>query len=562
MTLGLLLKFVAAMLDLMIPYMLEKIIDDVAPTGSRAMIFAYGGIMVGFAVASAVVNLTANRLATKNSGKVTLKLRHDLFDRIARLSSAQTDRYTLPTLISRLTSDTYYVNDMLVRVQRIGIRGPILLIGGIVITITLDPVLTLVLAAMLPLIAVTVWLVTKFSVPLYQKCQKILDRLVCVVQENALGVRVIKALSKTEYERQRFNDVNTRHNAAERKAGAIMAVTNPTSTLVLNIGLSFVVLAGAFRVDSGLTEIGTIIAFLSYFVIILNAMIGITRVFVVCSRGVASANRISEVLNEPDGLPILSDGSANNREESDYHIEFEDVCFSYNKIEPDIAHVSFALKRGQTLGIIGATGGGKTTIANLLIRFYDPDSGCVRINGRDVRSIPKKELAGMFGVAFQNDFIMAASVRDNISFGRELSDFETARAISIAQAENIVSEYEDGASHMLTAHGTNISGGQRQRILIARAVAGAPDILILDDASSALDYATDAQLNRAIRNGLPNTTKVLIAQRVSSIMHADVIIMIDDGRVTGMGTHAQLIESCAEYRDIANTQMGGEAYAT
>lgn len=560
MLLGLLLKFVAAMLDLMIPYMLEVIIDDVAPTGSRRTVLIYGAVMVGFAVASAVVNLTANRMANHNASKVTLKLRHDLFERISYLSPQTTDRYTLPTLVARLTSDTYHVNNMLVRVQRLGVRGPILLIGGIIITLTLDPVLTLVLVAMLPLIAITVWAVTRFSIPIYRKCQELLDRLVCIVQENAGGARVIKALSKTEYERKRFDGANEGHSAAERRAGAIMAVTNPTSTLVLNIGLSFVVLVGAYRVDSGMTDPGTIIAFLSYFVIILNAMLGITRIFVVCSRGVASAARIAEVLDEPDTLPVLEHGG--DREDTPWHIEFENVTFSYNKVEPDVKNISFGIAKGQTLGIIGPTGSGKTTIASLLMRFYDPDEGVIRINGRDIRSIDRSILAKMFGTAFQNDFVMAASLRDNVTYNRPISDEAVLHALDIAQAGTMLAGFEDGLEHMLTAHGTNVSGGQRQRITIARAIAGGPDVLILDDSSSALDYATDARLNYALYTRLPDTTKVIIAQRVSSIMSADLIMVLDGGRVIGQGRHEELMRSCEEYRRIAVTQMGEGAYAS
>ncbi|MCH5279652.1 MAG: ABC transporter ATP-binding protein [Christensenellaceae bacterium] len=555
MLLGLFLKFIAAMLDLMIPYLLERIIDQAAPTGKVWPIVLCGGIMVACAVAAIVTNVAANRMATYNSGRVTRTLRHDLFAKVSYLSAKQTDQFTVSSLISRITTDSYNFNNMLVRVQRLGVRSPFLLIGGICITMTLDPVLTLVLISMLPIIAVVVYLVTKYSVPIYTHCQRILDRLVRVVQENATGVRVIKALSKSEHERKRFDSVNEELADEDRKAGAIMAVTNPVATVVLNLGLTLVVIAGAHRVNSGLTEPGTIIAFLSYFTIILNAMLGITRIFVVCSKGVASANRIAEVLSAEDDMPIFAEDSEITS--TPCHIEMEHVSFSYNKVQNNLTDIDFRLERGQTLGIIGATGSGKSTIVNLLIRFYDPDEGIIRIDGRDIRSIERSELCKKYGIAFQNDFIMASSIRGNISFGRDLTDEEINRAIVLAQAKGMLDELSEGLDYGLTARGTNVSGGQKQRMIIARALAARPEILVLDDSSSALDYKTDAELRRALHDNLPNTTTIIIAQRISSIMNADLILMLDEGEIIGRGTHEQLMKTCSEYRMIADTQMGG-----
>ena len=557
MLFGLFVKFTAAMLDLLIPFVLEKILDDVVPTGDKVKVFTWGGIMVAFAVASVVTNVYANRLATRTSGKITLKLRHDLFAKISYLSAEDTDKFTIPSLISRLTTDTYNINQMLTRTQRLGIRGPILLIGGIIITLTLDPILTLVLAGSLPIIAITVYFVTKISVPIYTSCQRILDRLVCVVQENITGVRVIKALSKTEYEKKRFFAVNEKMAKEEEHAGFVMAITNPTASLVLNIGMTLVIIVGAFRVNSGLTETGKIIAFMSYFTIILNAMLGITRIFIVCSKGAASAARVEEVLNANEGLPITEFEAA----DSPYHIEMENVSFSYNKIENNLTDINFKLRRGETLGIIGSTGSGKSTIVNLLIRFYDPDSGTIRISGRDIRSIPRSELCPMFGIAFQNDFIMADSIRENIDYGRMLSDGDIANALKLAQADEFVNATEGRTEHQLSARGTNISGGQKQRLIIARALAARPEILILDDSSSALDYRTDASLRKALHNAFPDMTSVIIAQRISSIMNANHILVLDDGHIIGSGTHEELLRSCPTYMSIAETQMGGERYA-
>ena len=571
---GLTLKFIAAMFDLTIPYFLETIIDKAAPTGQINQVLFWGVVMLVCSVLALVTNVTANRMAVRNTSKVTKTLRHDLFAKISHLSARKTDEFTVSSLISRLTTDSYNVNDMLVRVQRIGVRAPFLLIGGIIITLTLDPVLTLVLVAMLPIIAVVVYFVTKYSVPIYTHCQQILDKLVRTVQENATGVRVIKALGKGEHERKRFDNVNAGLANENKKAGVIMAITNPAATIVLNIGLTLVVIVGARRVNSGLTEPGTILAFLSYFTIILNAMLGITRVFVICSKGSASAKRIESVLLAEDDMPILPEEENAQTENADApHIEFRGVTFSYNKkeetdglrseerdyIKNNLTNISFTLNRGQTLGIIGATGSGKSTIVNLLIRFYDPDKGTVLVDGRDVRCIPREELCKKFGIAFQNDFIMANSIFENISFGRDLTEEQVNRAIVLAQAKQMIDELPEGTGYRLTARGTNISGGQKQRMLIARAVAAEPEILILDDSSSALDYKTDASLRKALHSSLPDTTTVIIAQRISSIMNADLILVLDEGRIIGRGRHSELMESCPEYKLIADTQMGGAA---
>ena len=571
---GLTLKFIAAMFDLTIPYFLETIIDKAAPTGQINQVLFWGVAMLVCSVLALVTNVTANRMAVRNTSKVTKTLRHDLFAKISHLSARKTDEFTVSSLISRLTTDSYNVNDMLVRVQRIGVRAPFLLIGGIIITLTLDPVLTLVLVAMLPIIAVVVYFVTKYSVPIYTHCQQILDKLVRTVQENATGVRVIKALGKGEHERKRFDNVNAGLANENKKAGVIMAITNPAATIVLNIGLTLVVIVGARRVNSGLTEPGTILAFLSYFTIILNAMLGITRVFVICSKGSASARRIESVLLAEDDMPILPEEENAQTENADApHIEFRGVTFSYNKkeetdglrseerdyIKNNLTDISFTLNRGQTLGIIGATGSGKSTIVNLLIRFYDPDKGTVLVDGRDIRCIPREELCKKFGIAFQNDFIMANSIFENISFGRELTEEQVNRAIVLAQAKQMIDELPEGTGYRLTARGTNISGGQKQRMLIARAVAAEPEILILDDSSSALDYKTDASLRKALHSSLPDTTTVIIAQRISSIMNADLILVLDEGSIIGRGRHSELMESCPEYKLIADTQMGGAA---
>ena len=555
-------KFAASMLDLFIPFILAVLIDDVVPRREPRLVYLWGSGMAACAAASFALNIYANRMAAVTAGKVTLSLRRDLFSRLLGLSMAQFDSVSLSSAVSRLTTDPYNVNQVLNRTQRLGVRAPILLVGGLILTAILDARLTVVLALTMPIIAGVIFVVTKKSVPMYGRQQGVLDTLVRVLQENIVGVRVIRALSRTEGEKARFDSVNADLAETGRQAGSVVAVSNPLTSLTLNLGLTGVVLAGAFLVNAGLSRPGSIIAFLNYFAIISNAMLGITRIFIMSSKGIASARRIGEVLEMPEGQPIL----APQEETGPWHVEFDRVSFSYNGVEDNLHDISFRLRPGETLGVIGATGSGKTTLASLLLRLYDADRGTVRIRGRDVRSIPPQELAAQVGVVFQSDFVMAATVRDNVAFFRDADDAQVLRALRDAQAEGFVMETAGKLEHEVDSRGNNLSGGQKQRLLIARALADDPELLILDDASSALDYRTDANLRRALAAQRGDVTCIVIAQRVSSIRGADQILVLDDGRAIGLGTHDDLMKTCPAYRDIALTQMAelaqGEAPGT
>lgn len=552
MGLGLTIKFIGSVTELFLPWVLSYMIDTVAPTKDIPRVLLWGGAMVAAAVLAWVTNILANRMAAWVAQHTTQAIRHDLFAKISELSCAQIDRFSIPSLEARLTTDTYQIHQMLGMMQRIGIRAPILLIGGILITLTLDPVLTLVLVCTLPFIGILVYSVSKKGVPMYTELQRSVDGMVRTVRETISGIRVIKALSKVDYERERFAGVNEGVSEKETRAGTTMALTNPLMNLFLNVGLTAVIIVGAFRVNAGLTQPGKIIAFLSYFTIILNAMMAMTRIFVSFSRSFASGDRIAEILSAPKDLAV----EPAEREDSPYHVEFEKVTFSYNKTDANVEDISFRLKRGETLGIIGATGCGKSTLINLLMRLYDCDSGRIAIDGRPVSSLPEEELHTKFGVVFQNDALFADTLRENIDFGRGLSEAEIEKAAKCAQAMEFISGLPEGFGHMLTSKGTNLSGGQKQRVLVARALAGTPEILVLDDSSSALDYKTDAALRKGLREEYAGITTVIIAQRVSSILHADHILVLDEGRELGYGTHEELLESCEVYREIATSQMG------
>lgn len=551
---GLTVKTIGTVMDLFIPWILAYMIDDVVPQRSVKLIIFWGFIMVICSVCALLGNVIANRMASSTARDITLRIRHDLFSKITHLSCRQSDEFTIPSLISRLSTDTYNTHQMLGMIQRLGVRAPILLLGGIVVTMTLEPVLTLVMLAAIPPLGIIVWFVAKKGIKLYSELQKRIDRMVRTVREDAAGIRVIKALSKSEYEKKRFDSVNIDAAAAENKAKNNMAISSPAMNLFLNLGLTAVIVVGAFRVNAGVSQTGKIIAFMTYFTIILNALLSINRIFTVMSQGTASANRISSVLDAQAECEILPP----DHKDTGYFISFENVSFSYSGGARQLKNISFGLKKGQTLGIIGPTGCGKTTLIQLLLRFYDADSGTVRIEGDDIRSVPLEDLRGRFGIAFQNDFIMADSVRENVVFGRDIDERGVRAGLAGAQASEFVDRLDGGIDHRLTARGTNVSGGQRQRILISRALAAYPEILILDDSSSALDYKTDARLRRAVRENYSDTTTIIAAQRVSSIRHADLIIVMDNGAAVGMGTHEELMRDCGEYRLIAESQMGGD----
>ncbi len=548
---GVIVKLLGTVIELFLPYILAHIIDDVTPLGDIRIVLMWGGAMLFCAVAAWGANVLANRNASAVARDTIEVLRHDLFNKIMYLSNRQIDWFSIPSLISRMTSDTYNIHRMIGMMQRIGIRAPILLIGGLIVTLTIDPVLSGILAAMIPLMIVLVFFITKKSLPMFSSLQGSVDELVRVVRENAGGVRVIKTLSKTAYERERFRGVNKQVVANENRANMTMGLSRPLLNLMFNVGLVLVIAAGAYRVNSGQIGAGVIVAFLTYFTLMLNAVLGVTRVLTMYSSSLASAARIEEVLNSSSELNI----SDFPREDSGAHVKFEHVDFSYDKKENNLSNISFELKRGESLGIIGPTGSGKSTIAALLLRLYDIDSGRITIDGRDIRSLPVKDLRDRFGVVFQGDAVFRDTIEGNIRLSREIDMEEVDKAIATAQAGDYIAQ-AGGLTHEVDAHGMNLSGGQKQRLLIARALAGRPEILILDDSSSALDYKTDANLRVGLHEGYGDTTTIIIAQRISSIRKCDRILVIEDGAELGLGTHDELMATCRLYQEISKLQMG------
>ena len=563
-------KFAATALELFLPYILEYMIDDVAPQKDVKLILLWGAAMIVLAVVGRFLNVGANRGSVRIARKCIYQVRQDLFTKSINLSGDQLDEVGLPSLISRMTSDSYNLQSFMQITQTIAIRAPILLFGGIFITLSMDVGLALVLITLAPILLVAVVIISRKGIPLYDIVQTKLDNVVRIMRENITGIRVVKALSKEKYEKHRFTDANEAMSRSEIKASIVMSLPGPVISLAMNIGLTLVVLFGAYRVNKGVTQPGVILAFLSYFQMILMGVLILNRFFLNMSKANASANRIESVMKQPDGLAVEKKAS---RAPGDEYIIFDDVSFSYNaheasphgkkldafaggKREKTLNDIGFRVKKGGSLGIIGATGSGKTTVVNLLMRFYDPQEGHVYLDGRDVRTYELDELRRHFGVVFQSDAIFADSISQNLSFGRNVSLERMEAASRDAMASEFIEDYDDNYEHQAAIHGANFSGGQKQRLLIARALAAKPDVLILDDSSSALDYRTDAQLRHNIRENYSDVTLVVIAQRVSSIMGLDQIIMLEEGRIIGMGTHEELLASTPQYRDIYETQMG------
>ena len=568
----LLIKLLGTGTDLLMPYVLEHLLDHVIPSAADAWpVVAWGGVMLLLTLVTRILNVCANRMSVRVAKNSTFAVRRDLFHTALNLSGRQMDQVGLPSLISRMTSDTYNFQSFVRMIQTMGIRAPIMLIGGTAIALTMDTGLALILVIMAPIMIVLVSFVSWKGIPLFNEVQRRMDVLVRRMRESITGIRVVKALGKEPYEERRYGEANTRMMKQEVKASVIMSLPGPIVTLFLNVGLTLVVLIGAQRVNGGQTEPGVILAFLTYFNMILMGVMGLNRIFMMMSKANASANRIQEIVGQPEELtPVPEDELAEAPGEES--LIFDHVSFNYDADDPGEVHgqflgeerqqclrdISFRVKKGGSLGIIGATGSGKTTIINLLMRFYDPQEGHVFVDGKDVRGYDRDTLHRKFGVVFQNDVIFADTIRENISFGRDVDDEKLARAAEDAMARKFIeNNYKDTYNHKAAIRGADFSGGQKQRLLIARALAADPEILILDDASSALDYRTDAELRKALRAHHSAATTVVIAQRVSSIMSLDEILVLHEGVMIGRGTHEQLMASCPEYRDICLTQMKG-----
>ena len=560
------LKLLSTMAELSLPYILEHMVDNIVPLGNLKLVLIWGGVMFVAAIVCRQFNVMANRRAVFNAHRVSYDVRQQLFEKTANLSGKQFDGFGLPSLISRMTSDSYNVQSAVQQFQTLCVRAPIMLVGGVTMMLLMDARLALIVILMIPFLLAIVMFVSSKGIPLFTKVQQKLDTVVRIMRENITGIRVVKALSKTDYEMDRFAGANRDMTKTDILASTVMSIPWPFMQLCLNIGLTVVILIGARRVNDGSMQPGVILAFLTYINMISMGVMGVNRIFITMSKATASANRIDAVLQTVTDQNILSESDALTPS-GDEFIRFENVNFSYNRAEEDsdfagekqenaLTDISFAIKKGESLGIIGPTGCGKTTIINLLMRFYDVTDGGVFVDGQDVRSYDKDELRRKFGVVFQNDMIFQDTLGENINFGRDLSEEAIRKATEDAMVADYIAGLDEGLEYQAAIKGSNLSGGQKQRLLVARALAADPEILVLDDSSSALDYKTDAAMRKAIEEHHTDSTLILIAQRVSSVMNMSHVLVMDNGRMIGYGTHDELLKSCPAYKEIYDIQMG------
>ena len=549
------IKFIGTFLELLIPYVLEYIIDVVAPTKSLKIVLVWGGVMIVLAILCRLFNKTANQRAVTSASKNIYRLRQDLFEKTIYLSSDVIDKITLPSLISRLTSDSYNILSFMQSSQTLGVRAPILLLGGFIVTFSMDRGMAMILAVMAPLIIAIVVFISRKGIPLYTTVQKKLDEVVRIMRENISGIRVIKALGKEKRESHHFEMADKDMEKSEIKAGFTMALPTSIVKVFMNIGLVLVVIIGAVRVSEGTMKPGVILAFLSYFQMIMMGVLTLNRFFLMMSKANASSMRIKDTMDSISSLSITEEESGNEKAKEGY-IVFDDVSFSYNGSSNAVSHISFSLERGKTLGIIGGTGSGKSTIINLMMRFYDPQKGNIFVDGKNIKSYELPSLRRHFGVVFQNDFIFHDTISSNIKMGRNISDEDMKKAAENAMAAEFIQRYEEGYEHYSAIHGAAFSGGQKQRLLISRALSGDSPVIVLDDSSSALDYRTDSMVRKNILFNHKSSSLVIVAERVSAVMNADEILVLHNGEIIGRGRHDHLMESCDEYRDIYQTQMG------
>ena len=548
------LKLLTAFSELAIPWLLDYMLDEVAPTGKIKIIALVGSAMVLCALVTSLGNLWGNRLTAKISRDAIENLRNDVFSKVYSLSIDQLDELTISSAVSRLTTDVQNIHQLIGFVMRMGVRAPIIIVGGIFFTAFMDPKLSQVLFILFPIIAVCTYYTTKRGTKLHTSIQLANDDLVNITRDSVSGVMEIKAYATEEKEKMRFEHISEALRKQEMKTAKLMSIFNPGINLLLNVGLVFVILIGAFFAQNGSSTPSNIIAFLSYFTMISTSLMAMNRVFIVIARGAASAKRIEHLLYIKTATPKKRD---ENTDKINDYIVFDNVTFKYGSGFEVISNINFTLNKGETLGILGPTGSGKTTIINLLQGFYKPSSGKVLIDGVDISTIKEQEIHKKFGVVMQNDCVFSDTIKGNIKIGRNLNDRNMWKALEVADLKNFALKKEKGLEFPVNSNGTNLSGGQKQRLLIARAISKNPEILILDDSSSALDYSTDAKIRRSISQEM-NCTTVIIAQRITSLMDSHKILLLSDkGTIVALGTHKELMQNCQEYKDMWNFQTGG-----
>ena len=550
-------KLIEVAFELTVPLIVSTIIDVGIENGDKVYIIKRCLLLGLLGILGLCSTLVAQYFSAKASVGFASDIRHALFKHIGKLSYSQLDSLGAPTLITRLTGDINQVQTGTNLTLRLVLRSPFVVFGAVIMAFTVDAKSSLVFVVAVPALAAVVFAIMLVCIPMYRKVQQKLDGLLSKTRENLLGTRVVRAFCKEEEEIADFDAKNSALTEMQTAVGRISAFMNPATFVLINLAIIALIYVGAIRVDSGAISRGAVVALYNYMSQILVELIKLANLIISVTKAIACGNRIQSVLDiEPGTVPgTVTDGNEN----SEYSVEFDKACLSYNGSEESLHNIDLKIKRGSSIGVIGSTGSGKTSLVNLIPRFYDVTGGCVLVDGVDVRDYDTKALRSKIGVVSQKKALFAGTVRDNIRFGKQdATDEEIWQALETAQAKQMIEDKSGQLDFVLEQEGKNLSGGQRQRMTIARALVRKPEVLILDDAASALDYATGAALNKALRNTDFAPTVITVSQRVAAIRNADTIVVLDEGEIVGMGTNDELLRSCEVYKEIFDSQLEKE----
>lgn len=550
-------KLIEVAFELTVPLIVSTIIDVGIENGDKVYIIKRCLLLGLLGILGLCSTLVAQYFSAKASVGFATDIRHALFQHIGKLSYSQLDSLGAPTLITRLTGDINQVQTGTNLTLRLVLRSPFVVFGAVIMAFTVDAKSSLVFVVAVPALAAVVFAIMLVCIPMYRKVQQKLDGLLSKTRENLLGTRVVRAFCKEDEEIEDFDAKNNALTEMQTAVGRISAFMNPATFVLINFAIIALIYVGAIRVDSGAISRGAVVALYNYMSQILVELIKLANLIISVTKAIACGNRIQSVLDiEPGTVPgTVTDGNEN----SEYSVEFDKACLSYNGSEESLHNIDLKIPRGSSIGVIGSTGSGKTSLVNLIPRFYDVTGGCVLVDGVDVRDYDTKALRSKIGVVSQKKALFAGTVRDNIRFGKQdATDEEIWQALETAQAKQMIEDKSGQLDFVLEQEGKNLSGGQRQRMTIARALVRKPEVLILDDAASALDYATGAALNKALRNTDFAPTVITVSQRVAAIRNADTIVVLDEGEIVGTGTNDELLRSCEVYREIFDSQLEKE----
>ena len=559
--LGPLFKLLEAILELIVPLVMAKIIDIGVKSYDTSYIIKMGILIIILGIVGLGSALVCQYFAAKASQGFGTKLRNELFHHINSLSHSEINNIGTPSLITRIINDVNQLQVAVAMAIRLGVRAPFIILGSAIMAMFINLKLSLIFFLSIPLIVLTLYLVMGKSIPLYRVIQKKLDKISLITRENLEGVRVVRAFSKQEVEKDRFNIAALDHSNTAIKVGKLSALLNPLTFMIMNFSIAFIVWFGGIGVNNGNFTQGEIIAFVNYMTQILLTLIVVANLVIIFTKASASATRVNEVLDTKSSIKEASSSTkVQDTNNSSKIIEFKNVSFSYNNSKQySLDNISLSINKGETIGIIGGTGSGKSTLVNLMPRFYESTEGKIFINGENIKNYSIKDLRNLFGIVPQKAVLFTGSLRENMKWAnKNASDEEILMALDIAQCSDFVSNLKDGLDTAVLQGGKNFSGGQKQRLTIARALVGSPKIIILDDSSSALDFATDLKLRQALNIHAKEITTIIVSQRASSIKNSDKIVVLDDGKLAGIGTHEELLENSEVYKEICLSQLTRE----